>query len=353
MSRNVLESKSNLKILLVADTASFALTDVFYGYQRAMKSLNIAHEAFPYHQSVELLSLKMSYHLVHSTALIKDNGFTHVMFIGGLNIPTFIYNNLYHVKSVIVSTEDPHVSKPLLDNLDKIDYYFSNERTIGNDKNLKNTYYSPTAACPFECGKLPIEQLPEKYHSDILFLGAMYPNRVKLLEQLIPMVEKYKLSFKLCGHVGYMDKKSPLWKYVYDARTIPHAETISYYNGAKTVINILRDVNWNSRDNTHTNPYKASYIAESLNPRAYEVPLCQSFMLIDDSRAEARDIFTENEVGFFSDGPSLIKAVKYYLLGKGKNFREKMIFNAFRKVSENHTYSHRMLFIKSILEKSS
>lgn len=345
------EDKSSLKILLVADTSPFALTDVYYGYQRALKGLNIQHEAFPYHESKELLSLKVSYHLIHSTALIKDNKFTHVMFIGGLNIPPFIYDNLYHVKSVIVATEDPHTSTPLLSNLDKIDYYFSNERAIGNDPKLEKVYYCPTAACPFECGRLPLQQLPEKYHSDILFLGALYPNRVKLLEHLIPLVKRHKLNFKICGHVGYMDKKSPLWKYVFDARTIPHAETVSYYNGAKIVLNILRDSKWNSRDNSFQNPLKASVIAESLNPRAYEVPLCQSFMLIDDSRAEAREIFSEDEVGFFRDGESLVKAVKYYLIGKGKNIREQMTVKAYKKVAENHTYSHRMLYIKSILEK--
>ena len=304
-----------LKILLVADTSPFALTDVYYGYQRALKSLNIPHEAFPYHESKELLSLKVSYHLVHSTALIKDNGFTHVMFIGGLNIPPFIYDNLYHVKSVIVATEDPHTSTPLLSNLDKIDYYFSNERVIGNDPKLEKTYYCPTAACPFECGRLPLSQLPEKYHSDILFLGALYPNRVKLLESLIPLVKRHKLNFKICGHVGYMSRKSPLWKYVFDARTIPHSETVSYYNGAKIVLNILRDVSWNSHDNSSKNPLKASNKAESLNPRAYEVPMCQSFQLVDDCRAEAREVFSEDEVGFFSDEKSLVKAVQILFTG--------------------------------------
>jgi spore maturation protein CgeB len=235
--------------------------------------------------------------------------------------------------------------------MDKIDYYFSNERTLGNDPKLKKAYYSPTAACSFECGRLPIQQLPEQYHSDILFLGALYPNRVTLLEKLIPLVKKYKLNFKICGHVGYMDKKSPLWEYVYDARTIPHSETISYYNGAKIVLNILRDIEWNSHDNTQENPLKVAVKAESLNPRAYEVPLCQSFMLIDDCRAEAREIFTENEVGFFSDGNSLVKAAKYFLIGPGKDVREKMAINAYKKVAENHTYTNRMLYIKSILEK--
>jgi spore maturation protein CgeB len=75
-------------------------------------------------------------------------------------------------------------------------------------------------------------------------------------------------------------------------------------------------------------------------------------MLLDDTRIEAREIFTEKEVGFFSDGPSLAKSVKYFLLEKGKNKREDMAFNSYKKVSENHTYTHRALFIRDILEKS-
>jgi spore maturation protein CgeB len=149
----------------------------------------------------------------------------------------------------------------------------------------------------------------------------------------------------------YLAKRSPLWKYVYDARTIPHEETIDYYNGSKAVINILRDINWNARDNSTKNPYKVPTKAESLNPRAYEVPLCQSFMLLDDTRVEAREIFTEKEVGFFSDGPSLAKAAEYYLLGRGRKKREDMIQRAYRNVSENHTYTNRALYIKEILEK--
>jgi hypothetical protein len=345
------EANKKLKILLVADTANFALTDVYYGYQRAFKSIDVAFEGFPFHKFREILSERMCYHVAHSTALIKDNNFTHVMFIGGLNIPPFIYKSLYHIKNVILSTEDPHTSKPLLDNIDSIDYYFSNERIIGNNKKFKKTYYCPTAACTFECGKRPLDRLPQKYHSDILFLGALYPNRSKLLEHLIPLVEKHKLSFKICGHVMYLAKRSLLWKYVYDARTIPHEETIDYYNGAKININILRDVNWNARNNTFKNPYKAPSKAESLNPRAYEIPLCQSFMLLDDSRAEAREIFTEKQIGFFSDGPSLVKSIEYYLLGRGKHKRESMILKAYKNISENHTYTHRALYIKEILEK--
>lgn len=342
----------NIKILLASDTTNFALTDVFHGYQNALKKLDIPFETFPYHKFKELFSETISCHVMHSTALIKSKNFTHIMFIGGLNIPEWMMESMYHLKTVVVSTEDPHTFDPLKNRLDKIDYYFSNERSIGLNKKLKNVYYCPTGGCSTECGKIPKEQLQNRYLSDILFLGAVYPNRARLLESILPLVEKHKLSLKICGHVGYMPRKSPLWKYVYDSRTIPHEETVKYYNGAKIVLNIMRDVKWNAKDNNQKNPFNTGrFKPESLNPRSYEVPLCQSFLLQDDSRVEAREVFTDKEVGFFSDEKSLVKAVRYFLIGNGSKKREEMALKSYLKVSGAHTYSHRMLHIKKILEK--
>lgn len=341
-----------MKLLIVSDATNFALTDVYNGYIYALQQLKIPHESHPYHHFRGICSDATCFHRIHSIVLSTHKEFTHIMFIGGLNVPEYIFDSLYHIKSIVIATEDPHTFDPLKKKLDKINYYFSNERTIGINKKYKNTYYCPTAGDPNECGKIPREHLDDRYKSDILFLGAVYPNRRKLLESIIPFVEKYKLNFKICGHVHYIPKKSILWKYIFDARTIPHQETVRYYNGAKIILNMLRDTTWNPRTKSGKNPYNRSrFNAESLNPRAYEVPLCQSFMLLEDIRSEAREIFTKNEVGFFNDEKSLIKELKYFLLGAGKNKREDMAFEAYRKVSDSHTYLHRMLYIQNILEK--
>jgi len=340
----------DIKVLLISDATKFALTDVYYGYKHAFNQLKIPFETFPYHNFRKITADEICYHVMHSTALIKSKGFTHVMLIGGLNIPQFMFDSLYHIKSIVVSTEDPHSFDPLKHRLNHIDYYFSNERSIGESEKYKNTYYCPTAASPHECGFLPLEVLEDGYKSDILFLGALYPNRRKYLEALIPLVKKHKLSYKICGHVQYLPKKSPLWEYVYDQRTIPHHETVKYYNGAKISLNILRDIKWNPRTKSEKNPYnKSRFKAESLNPRAYEVPLCQSFMLLEDIRAEGKEIFNTNEVGFFSDEASLIKKTKYYLLGAGAKKREEMAFNAYKKVAQNHTYINRLAYIRDII----
>lgn len=342
----------NLKVYIVSDPTKFALTDLYDGYIHAFKQLNIPFQSFPYHHFRDLVSDKVCYNIIHSTALIKANEFTHVMFIGGLNVPNYILENSYHLKSIIVSSEDPHSFDPNKNRINLVDYYFSNERSIAKSGRFPNAFYCPTAGSSVECGKIPRETLEDQYKSDILFLGAMYPNRRKLLEAIIPLVKQYKLSFKVCGHVQYMPKSSPLWEYVTDARTIPHKETVKYYNGAKVVLNMLRDTTWNPRTKSQKNPYnKSKFTAESLNPRAYEVPLCQAFMLLEDTRAEAREIFTDNEVGFFSDEATLVKQLEYFIIGRGKDLREDMAFKAYKKVASEHTYTNRLLYIKSILEK--
>lgn len=341
---------SNIKIFLVSDPTCFALTDVYHGYQKAMDMLKIPYESFPYHGFNQLLQPSICSSLIHSSALIKEKGFTHIMFVGGLNIPDFIFRNLYHLKSIVTSTEDPHSFDPMKVKLEYIDYYFTNERSIANSGKYSNVHYCPTAGCNFECGKIPKDQLDTRYHSDIVFVGALYPNRQKILESIIPFIKANNINLKICGHAKYMPRTSPLWEFVFDSRTVPHHETISYYNGAKIVLNMLRDIHWNPRTKSLKNPNnKSRFSAESLNPRAYEVPLCQAFTLLEDTRPEARDIFNENEVGFFSDGKSLEKSIEYYLAND--KLRDDMTFAAHKKVALNHTYTHRLLNIINVIQK--
>ncbi len=345
--------RNGIKIFVVSDATKFALTDVYQGYIHALRQLKIPYETFPYHHLRDIISDITCFHIVHSMALMKNKGFTHVMFVGGLNVPSIILESMYDKKKVVIATEDPHSFDPNKLRLDMVDYYFTNEKSIGNSGKYKNVYYCPTGASAEECGKLPEQIIEDRFKSDILFLGAVYPNRRKLFETILPFVKKHGLTFKICGHVRYMPKKSPLWEYVEVNGTVPHSDTVKYYNGAKVVLNVLRDIKWNPRSKSQKNPYNRSrFKAESLNPRAYEVPLCQAFMLLEDSRPECREVFTEKEVGFFSNEEDLTKKLRYYLIGAGKNKREQMAFEAYKKVATQHTYVHRLQLIMDTIQKS-
>ena len=342
--------RDDLNILLVSDFARFALTDVFNGYLTALKSLNIKHEFYPMHSIREFYSNDKCISLMHSNAVRMDKKFTHVIFIGGLNIPRYVFESLFHVKSVVVSTEDPHTCSPLIDNLDVIDYYFSNERTIGLSEDFQNSYYCPTAGDAKHCGAIHGDFIEDRYKSDVLFLGAMYPNRVRILEKALPFIQENNINLKLCGHMMYMPKDTPLWDYVDRSETIKHEETVKYYNGAKIVLNMFRDIEWNPRTNDEQNPHnKDKFEAESMNPRCYEVPLCQSLLMTDDSRKEVADIFTKDEVVTFKDGEDLSEKLEYYLIGPGKELRKKMAMKSFFKVSTQHTYTHRLKKIIDII----
>src|SRR4030042_2951527 len=140
-----------MKILIVSDATRFALTDVYNGYIHALEQLKIPYESHPYHHFRGICSDATCFHRIHSIALTKTKEFTHMMFIGGLNVPDYIFESLYHIKSIVVATEDPHSFDPMKHRLNHIDYYFSNERSIGNCKKFKNTYYCPTAGDNQEC----------------------------------------------------------------------------------------------------------------------------------------------------------------------------------------------------------
>lgn len=350
MARSPSKSKTKTKILIVSDAAHFALTDVYYGYVHAFEKLGIEYVAFPLHHYLQHHKEHICFSVIHSEAMIKENGYTHVMFIGGLNIPRKIMQSFHNiVKTVVIATEDPHTFDPLKDSLDCIDYYCSNEKAVMK-LGYKNTHYLPTAADSHSCGAVPKHILDAKYRSDIVFLGAIYPNRQKMLEGIIPFIKKNKLSLKILGHPQYVPKTSPIWEFVpkenYDAAgnviTIPHEETVKYYCGAHLVLNFFRDVTWNPVF-SEGNPFNSEkLVAESLNPRAYEVPLCGSLMLLEDSRKEAREVFTDKEVVFFSNTQDIKVALTKYLLKDGsQEISRSMAQSAFIKVSQKHTYLNR------------
>lgn len=347
--------KKPLKIFVVSDTSHFALTDVYYGYVRAFEKLGIDYVSYPLHQYKNHHKMHMCMSVIHSEALLKRNGYTHVMFIGGLNIPKTLLESFHGVvKTIVVATEDPHSFKPMEEKLPHIDYYLTNEKAM-LQLGRKNIHYMPTAGDNVGCFIHPQRNLEAHHHSDILFLGALYPNRVEMLEEILPVVKENFLNLKIMGHPHGLPKESPLYKYIppenFDANgnivTIPHTETVKYYNGAEVVLNFFRDTTWTPGEEGLVNPHNATEIvAESLNPRAYEVPLCGSHMFLESTRKEAREVFEDDEVDFF-ETPEDLKALTYSYFVKNNKYayasRDKPIKanKALLKVSSKHTYTVR------------
>jgi len=350
-----------MKVLLVSDTTHFALTDVYYGYLHAFQDMGVDVVGYPMHHFIEHHKKKICLALIHSQALLKVNGYTHIIFIGGLNIPREFLESFHGiVKVCVVATEDPHTFDPLRQNLDVIDYYFTNERAIALSGEYGNVYYSPTAADTRVCGCVPRERLKEEYLSDILFLGAIYPNRQKYLEKIIPWVKKSGIHLKVLGHPQYLPQTSPIWEYIPPEnyipggtaiRTIPHEETVRYYNGAKISLNFYRDVTWDPSREDLVNHYNTkNYKPESMNPRSYEVPLCGGFLLTEDTRSETREFYTEDQVGFFSNTRELLRGLKKFLVNRNaEQIRTEMAQRAYLRVATRGTYLERAKGLVSVI----
>ena len=118
------------------------------------------------------------------------------------------------------------------------------------------------------------------------------------------------------------------------------------------VLNFFRDITWNPKTSNKLNPHNSdNFAAESLNPRAYEASLCGTLQLLEDSRAESREVFTEEEVGFFSDAESLAESIQFFLREENEDLKRGMESKAFMKVSTQHTYVNRMQHILYVLAK--
>jgi len=66
---------------------------------------------------------------------------------------------------------------------------------------------------------------------------------------------------------------------------------------------------------------------------------------LEDTRKEAREVFSEDEVVFFNTGKTLSDKLEYYLEGDGKFKSSAMKSKSMIKVATKHTYTHRMKHI--------
>jgi spore maturation protein CgeB len=76
-----------------------------------------------------------------------------------------------------------------------------------------------------------------------------------------------------------------------------------------------------------------------MNPRAYEIALCQALQLYIDARQEAHDIFGDNII--YSDSENITKALTYIFKEMIKEEESKKIYECFERVKNGHLYLFR------------
>lgn len=331
-----------MKILLVSDLNAYSTFDVFMGYIRGFTDLHIPFEVVNYHQLLDTHSNEYAQSLILAKMLIKENGFTHCLFISGVMIPRWLLESKYDLQLGYISTDDPHASNLLLVNKDIVKYYFTNEATMVNESERR--FYLPTAVS-VDSIELDKEVGNKKYKSDVCFIGSIYPNRVKPLELVLQWCLKNNKKMALYGPEQFIPKTSILRKHIYN-QIVKNEDSLKFYANSKCVINLNRDPNWHPHFDT--NPDLATNVEPySTNPRAYEVAICNTPQLFIEPRRESLMLFKGDAFYCSNNRKAIWDQLDRIFLMDAEEMNGKLK-TCYKTVANNHTYTHRC---STILDK--
>lgn len=187
-------------------------------------------------------------------------------------------------------------------------HWFTNEKKCVDAFGDTPTFYLPHAYNPNVHVPAPIE---EEKRCDVVFVGGGYPERKKLLEG----VDWGGAILKTLGTLWHLDLTAELGSNDaarasrYSEKAIPNTETTAWHRAATISLNLHRKMM-----QVETGREIAPGSASSLGPRAYEIPACGGFMLIDDERPEATEVFGDSLASFRAwDSASLEREIRYWL----------------------------------------
>ncbi|TLS36894.1 CgeB family protein [Pseudalkalibacillus caeni] len=205
-----------------------------------------------------------------------------------------------------------------------------------NQANIK-AIYLPLAVNPNFYH--PIKDVPAKYKHDICFVGTGLKNRIKLFDELTPFLQN--LDFIIIGPKWDSLTNYNLLKAGIIKKSISPTEVAKYYNGAKIVLNIHRDLN-----DINRNPELIP--ANTPNNRTFDIAACQAFQLAD-YRADIVNLYNiDKELITFSSVSDLKNKIDYYL--KNDKLRNEIALNGYRRTKANHTYTIRMKELVQLLK---
>ena len=205
-------------------------------------------------------------------------------------------------------------------------FYIQGQEIVERLEHLgANHSFLPVAAHPPV--HRPLGLSPEQQASTgapIGFMGAGYPNRIRVLNHL---VEK-GLPLKIWGSDWPVN--APLSAALHEDRYITSREIVEIYNSCPIVLNL------------HSSPASNAPIGgvDFINPRTFEVPACNAFQLVDKVECLHQFFEPDVDVATYSSEAELAEKADYYLRHPG--LRQSMTDRARKKVLAHHTYYHRM-----------
>lgn len=186
--------------------------------------------------------------------------------------------------------------------------------------------FVPHAADPETCKP---ELVPFEYRSDLCFIGAAYPSRLKFFREVLPFLEDYKV---VIGGTGWEFLPSTFGQKIINSGV--GGDYAKWVNGAKINVNLHRG----GQEVPIANSEKVG--ASSPNNRFFELNMSGALQLVDDLRApEVFEYFPESQV--FHNPQEFLELFRNWvdLNQPRREFAEKQRQIALTK----HTYENRFI----------
>jgi spore maturation protein CgeB len=212
--------------------------------------------------------------------------------------------------------------------VESYDYVFTTEKQAVHEYHHPRVFYLPWCCHPRVHKQ---ETPPPAYHSDLCLVGVAFPNRVRLLNAIVPVIKD--LNVKLIGNWG--DELVPELRRFIIPVISDFWEVQKYYNGAKINLNIHR----NPVDPPSGNSKAVPGI--SPNDRTFALAGSGAFQLVDPTRPDLWECFTKDyELVEFNNPDDLSAKILHYL--SKSDLRSSIAGAAQQRAYNQHTFYHRL-----------
>ncbi len=221
--------------------------------------------------------------------------------------------------------EDPYEFDSVHKITDLADHLFSNDRWSTLHYDRPNVWHLPLAACPSQAPPTANGLSAKRDGADVFFCGVGFPNRVGVLDDLTPVLKKYRTEI-------YGDEwDTTRFPFARNQR-IPHEELASYYARSNTVLNL-------GRSHFYANQ-RYRLPPSTPGPRTFEAAMAGACQMMYVESLEILDYFVAGqEVLLFNDPPEFERLLVRTL--EDPVWRQGIMKAAQARALRDHTYAER------------
>ena len=168
--------------------------DVATSYEAACRQLGVKSDFFNWASFCSVFNEQVGLQLSHSMTHRKNFEITHLLNVANPDLPTWWLESTDHIKKIAVTADSPWDWSEYEQRMQFYDLIFVNDKSISDHYNDPKITYLPTAYGS-DARQIIVDN--PAYHSDICFIGTVYPSRVPFFEAVYQYCKQTDRKFIL------------------------------------------------------------------------------------------------------------------------------------------------------------